>query len=917
MSLNGCYYFPNLTARTYLALVETEAKVEIVGGGHRTTLRQIYAGPQEEQMVEYALPKVAITEVSFIVGDRQVKSAIRGVDADATSSVPACMIGSVPPHENVLVTISYIGQLADIPGTANLSSDSSSRVMYRYYIPRYLLATTLSFTAEITGHVHCITSPCAITSTIQDDCARASVATSTLDTDLEVFIETDVSCLLEIQRSGSALMATIPPEKHMLERIPPDILVIVDIKSNKYYPRLRAALQTTFLKSLSVDTRFNIINCGECVFQSLRSYSTETCGEASTALRGVSNGGWFRSDCSLVQKLETAIVDKNVYNNLALLVITDSPHPEIPRMLNRRAVPGIRVFPLGLDCSVDDIARAGRGRSFSAKDMDEVHVDMDEVLVDMLRTAMEPQCTYTLELVFPDRTIDPNSEISPQRALGKQKMKVSELGRPIPVQPPAYLQTPTRVTGSSSPQNVFVLLPSSEIPTSLRLTRRYITPGKEWPTTTEMPIKIVHSDVLVPLAVYKEMQELDDGRGWITRLTSAGPVNSGLAGKENRRLGETYGVAGKYASLVMMERKPRGEGYVLVDPEDEYEFVELDDRSVVSVATEYTTDDPAPVVACSASAAQPRYRPSRLRLGCERIESTPERNQDVPWGTEAMDMYGYGPYNPIPTTPESKKSSSIESLKRAMSRTKFSPALFSIPKRPQKRASSVSLRDSPAVATTKTSSSPVSKTTEASTLGGNSEVTLAVPALAGAGKSGGDSPSVSTTKSCSSPVSTTTELSSLKGISEVTPTLPALSQSALLPLRDIDPTLSVYEILPLLRRDLLAKKFLGCHTYSALIQPVNDDLRKLFVLVHAEGYWSWTDEGEFERIISVTESEARKLFGYNIGADEMATLCALTFLQHQLADVRRWELLGVKVENWLVSRGVDLHRKSVICHLYE
>jgi hypothetical protein len=144
----------------------------------------------------------------------------------------------------------------------------------------------------------------------------------------------------------------------------------------------------------------------------------------------------------------------------------------------------------------------------------------------------------------------------------KDKFKGSKFAGLPKIQPPRYLSTPTEIPPlfPFNRTTAYVLTNDrSSVPTSVVLRGT----SQAGPLELEIPVTVLGTaQTIHQLAARREMKELEEGRGWLSFAKEDGKLLSekyeghfaDLAQREAVRLGTTFHVAGKYTSLVALQK---------------------------------------------------------------------------------------------------------------------------------------------------------------------------------------------------------------------------------------------------------------------------------------------------------------------------------------------------------------------------
>ncbi|KAG9946474.1 hypothetical protein KCU85_g6540, partial [Aureobasidium melanogenum] len=396
-----------------------------------------------------------------------------------------------------------------------------------------------------------------------------------------------------------ALMATFVP-RFNLKPIRPEIIFIADQSGSMQGSKntaLVAALKT-FLKSLPTGVRFNI-----CAFGSRHTflwgksvpYNQENYTRALHFVQGF-NAGYGGTE--LLQPIEAAFESHLSDMPLELFVLTDGEIYAESQLFDhvnsqiRGKKLDARCFVLGVgrDVShtlVEGLARAGNGISQFITD-DEV---MDFKVVRMLKAALYPHVKdYRLEIKYEEtEDFEMVESPAPTQALDvppdQPKTTISLFDKSVDLS-----DTPDEITDRyahlpdlavpeyiQAPHVLPPLLPFSRTTVYLLLQDNRKTPKSvllhgtcpDGPLVLEIPVKKMDDPnyTMNVLSAKKAIQELEEGRGWMTTAKEGSELVmekyssrlDELVEREAVRLGLDYQVANKWCSFVAIESNKNGE----------------------------------------------------------------------------------------------------------------------------------------------------------------------------------------------------------------------------------------------------------------------------------------------------------------------------------------------------------------------
>jgi len=407
-----------------------------------------------------------------------------------------------------------------------------------------------------------------------------------------------------------AIMTTLVP-KFNLPSGYPEIVFVVD-RSGSMGGKMHLVIEALkiFLKSLPVSVKFNICSFGSrysFLFEKSQTYDAASLQRALDHL----NPNAFSADYGgtiMLQPVKAVLERRYEDLPLEVMLLTDGQignQDVLFKVVNEASTHNARFFTLGIGSSassspVEGIARAGRGFSQWVNNGERI----DKGLVRMLKGALTPHIKYKLEVRYAaapgtdeeddfeiaesfEKSLDLVAEdnITPpmekEAGSAKQKKKISlfdteakdepsnpaagrydhlpSLAIPNVLQVPHYL--PELYPHSRS--TVYLLFgPDSpdSVPTSVTLL------GTSDHGDLELEIPIHDAGVgstIHQLAAKKAMQDLEEGRGWLTEAyTVSGRTlksqNHGiwdlLVEREAVRLGTTFQIGGKFCSFIAVDQ---------------------------------------------------------------------------------------------------------------------------------------------------------------------------------------------------------------------------------------------------------------------------------------------------------------------------------------------------------------------------
>lgn len=642
--------------------MDLESKTTVLSRSSQTILRQTFFNPSKTEKldeVRYTFPLydgVSVVGFRCTVAHRTIvgvvkekhqaradyKEAVqRGETAglleqlDEAADVFTTKIGNVPPDGQVMVELTYLGELKH-----DAESDGARFSIPTFIAPRYgplsmnsqdafgnqahpgkgirILIDVAVEEASVIKGIQSPSHPIAVTmgrtSDMDEDAFASNHASATLalqsmelDKDFIILIlakdQDTPQAWLETHSSipdQRALMMTLVP-RFNLPNILPEIVFVAD-RSGSMDGKIGTlvAAMKIFLKSLPTGVKFNICSFGstfDFLFPRSKAYDQ---GTLDTALRHLET---FESNYggTEMQKPVKATV-KNRYKDMPLevMIITDGQIWDQKELFDLIAEStrgqNARFFSLGIGSGasstlVEGIARAGDGFAQFVGDNER----MDRRAVRMLKGALTPHINdYTLEVKYEADAATDEFEIieSPKESLDVQ---VTDRTAPTPItkkvislfDKSAKEQPTTSSTGPydhlpivnapkiiQAPHSIPPLYPFNRTTAYLILSEEACqrnpkavvlrASSEHGPLELEIPVHdIGHGQMLHQLAARKAIQELEEGRGWITdaKDTNGKLLKSRYEGRwdemverEGVRLGVRFQVAGKWCSFVAIER---------------------------------------------------------------------------------------------------------------------------------------------------------------------------------------------------------------------------------------------------------------------------------------------------------------------------------------------------------------------------
>ncbi|KAK5099637.1 hypothetical protein LTR24_001296 [Lithohypha guttulata] len=406
-----------------------------------------------------------------------------------------------------------------------------------------------------------------------------------------------------------ALMTTLVP-KFNIPSGHPEIVFLVD-RSGSIGGKMHLVIEAlkVFLKSLPVSVKFNICSFGSSysfLFEKSKTYDAISLQMALDHL----NPSTFSSNYGGTEMLQPVkAVLQLRYEDLPLevMLLTDGEiwnQDALFSVVNEASTQNARFFTLGIGSSassslVEGIARAGRGFSQWVNDGERI----DKRLVRMLKGALTPHIKYRLEVKYAapldadeddfeivesfEKSMqlvtkeDPDSPTRTEAGHAKQeKKKISlfdteakdEPPNPAagrydhlpPIAIPNVLQVPHQLPAlyPHSRSTVYLLL-GPDGPNSVPISVTLRGTSDDGDLELEIPVQDVgRGSTIHQLAAKKAMQDLEEGRGWLTEAHTTGgrTVKSQHKGtwdliveREAVRLGITFQVGGKFCSFIAID----------------------------------------------------------------------------------------------------------------------------------------------------------------------------------------------------------------------------------------------------------------------------------------------------------------------------------------------------------------------------
>lgn len=400
-----------------------------------------------------------------------------------------------------------------------------------------------------------------------------------------------------------ALMVDLVP-KFSLPPGRPEIIFVADRSGSMGHqiPTLIAALQV-FLKSLPLGVKFNICSFGSrytFLWPKSRAYDNDSLKEAISHVQGFrANYGGTETYAALKGSIEKRFGDLDC----EILLLTDGDiwrQEELFDYLNRTVGKSIRVFTLGIgggvsSALIEGVAHAGKGFAQMVGEGEK----LDKKLIRMLKGALSPHISdYSMEIRYESDEGDDMSWEVVEKVIDSLRVMTTETeqqqGRNSQkTQEPISLfdsSLKTEDTISDRNEESYTNLPDIQVPKLLQAphdipplfpfmrTTAYLLMSPETVqknpksvilrgTSPQGPLELeiivqksaTASKKIHQLAARKAMQELEEGRGWLsdaktsdgTLLKTSHPsCFDEMVQREAIRLGVQFQVGGKWCSFV-------------------------------------------------------------------------------------------------------------------------------------------------------------------------------------------------------------------------------------------------------------------------------------------------------------------------------------------------------------------------------
>lgn len=731
----GCWFIaPNGLSKQYLPQLQLVSHTTVLATTSKTTLQQTFQNPLGDSVdqVTYTFPLydgVSIAGFKCSIDDRVIVGVVKernqartdyqnAVNRGETAGlleqhtnagdVFTTSIGNIPARGNVLVEITYFGELKNDAETGGARFTIPTQIAPRYGAmspqhnarlpanPSKGISITVDVALEKGAIIRGIQSPShpiAVTmgktsSQSHDDdsfetnlgSSELALGSTELDKDFVVVIsaknQDTPRALLETHPTiphQRALMTTLVP-KFNIPNDNPEIVFVVD-RSGSMGDKMQLVIEALkiFLKSLPASVKFNICSFGSrhsFLFDRSRTYDATSLEIATNHI----DPNTFESNYGGTEMLPAVqAVLKRRYKDLPLevLLLTDGEiwnQDALFNVVSGASKQNARFFTLGIGSQassslVEGIARCGRGFAQWVHDGERI----DKRIVRMLKGALSPHIAYQLEVKYVE-TETSDDEYELVESFEKSLKMVADEGftasTTVPTKPrkislfsnTAKDEPPNPDSGRYDHLPVLsvpnVLQTPNELPdlyphnrTTVYLLLGPDTRGKILQSVTlrgasshgdlelEIPVQDIGlGETIHQLAAKKAMQELEEGKGWLTKLTSANGKNLKsqyegrwdlIVEREAVRLGTTFQVAGKFCSFVAVAQHEKGEvsdaQTTLGPPPTEYQqgimLLEQQNRRRFMMRPQQQQQKHHHFVASAVSAAPPLYAsPDRIMM---------------------------------------------------------------------------------------------------------------------------------------------------------------------------------------------------------------------------------------------------------------------------------------------------------------
>ena len=462
----GCYYNFTDGSQRYLPLVKSSVHTTIFSDRQQTTIKQTFTNSSQKHIdsCKYSFPiyeGVSVTGFTCEIAGRKLIGVVKEkaeakaeydaavsqgkkaglLEQSDTSDVFSTSLGNVEVNQDVLVTITYIGELKN-----DLDSDNIRLTIPTHIAPRYGSLPEALRDSNTVGDQgmnisidvvmpegkpilglespsHPISVSLGRLSTDPSDHNPSFSKASAVLSDTSSGLLKDFVFLIKAKETGNptavlqthptlknhrSLMVSLVP-KFSLPSIRPEIVFVADRSGSMEVniPMLRQAMNV-FLKSIPAGVKFNI-----CSFGSLHSFlwpksQSYTKDNLNTAIDHVKTFQANYGGTNTLDALQATISNRYTDIPLEIILLTDGDiwAQEAAFDAINKAVDEskhqIRLFPLGIGDGVshsliEGLARAGNGFAQAVQ----LNERIDTRVVRMLKAALTPHVNnYSLEVKY-------------------------------------------------------------------------------------------------------------------------------------------------------------------------------------------------------------------------------------------------------------------------------------------------------------------------------------------------------------------------------------------------------------------------------------------------------------------------------------------------------------------------------------
>lgn len=475
----GCWFVEQGSLRN-LPQVNLKSHTTILATTSRTKLQQVFINDHASRLseVSYTFPLYdGISVVSFrcVINDHVITGIVKGrhqaksefndavakgqnagllEQSDAAADVFSTSLGNVPANTEVLVEITYVGELkndAEIGGTrftipteigpryGYSASDSAVPSQQQITGSAAGISIIVDVALEEGSHIRSIRSPShpiavemgrSSTSVQDDDEFNSSLAFASLTSDT-TGLGQDFVIIVQAKDQGMphallethpdlpnqrALAATLIP-KFNLPTSDPEIVFVCD-RSGSMGGKMHLVIEAlkVFLKSLPIGTKFNICSFGShhsFLFERSATYDEDTLKQAMSSLDGRKFSANY-GGTEMISPIKD-VLDRR-YNDLDLniMLLTDGQiwnQQDLFNLINEASEKRTRIFTLGIGSGassslIEGVARAGNGFAQWVDTGEKI----DKRIVRMLKAALIPHLDYKIDIVCSSETTDEHDD---------------------------------------------------------------------------------------------------------------------------------------------------------------------------------------------------------------------------------------------------------------------------------------------------------------------------------------------------------------------------------------------------------------------------------------------------------------------------------------------------------------------------